>query len=271
MLVASVAGNDLERARFCLDWGVDVDQRVTHSYDHLGSTPLSVAVRQQNLEMVDLLLSFGANPKFDGRGQSLFPLTQSWEIRDRLLAAGETIDSEWSGESFLEHAIMYSRQMDTNESDTERRWKEVQEFLSRGATITDEVRKAALIDLELARRIENHLLTKGHRDTETRWILFRALLLGQKEVALNLLDKDPKLSEFPQSSDLQLAVRCVDSVVLDEWLRRIEASHRFRTSFTVELIEKAVFTAERQGNQEVLDLLTASVTRMKESQLAPRE
>lgn len=57
--------------------------------DQLGSTPLHLAVRADNVELIKLLLDHGANGNLtDGRGQNAMDLAKSWSVWWMLLRHG---------------------------------------------------------------------------------------------------------------------------------------------------------------------------------------
>jgi ankyrin repeat protein len=65
-LLLAVQDGDIERARKRLHKGFDPDAK-----DNSKSTPLHYAVKGKNLEMVDLLLEYGADPDATGDSDRL--------------------------------------------------------------------------------------------------------------------------------------------------------------------------------------------------------
>lgn len=82
----AVLQNQLEHAGDLLK---DTKANNPNQRDQLGSTPLHLAVRADNVEMVKLLISKGANGNItDGRGQTAMDLAKSWSIWWMLLRSG---------------------------------------------------------------------------------------------------------------------------------------------------------------------------------------
>lgn len=77
---------NLEKTRTLL---ADTESHSPNQRDQLGSTPLHLAVRANNVEMVQLLLGSGANGNLtDGRGQTAMDMAKGWNMWWVLLRGG---------------------------------------------------------------------------------------------------------------------------------------------------------------------------------------
>tara|TARA_Y100000589_G_C27155025_1_gene630480 strand:+ start:1001 stop:1519 length:519 start_codon:yes stop_codon:yes gene_type:complete len=77
---------DLDKTRTLL---TDKQANNPNQRDQLGSTPLHLAVRHDNVVLVKLLLDEGANGNItDGRGQTAMDMAKSWTVWWTLLRGG---------------------------------------------------------------------------------------------------------------------------------------------------------------------------------------
>lgn len=247
MLVRAASRYDISRAKFCLDQGVDINSIASFVLepDVKRRTALTAAVRANDLEVVDFLISNGADPNLrDGYHASPFELTSSWqtletswEVGDRLLRAGADINDRNSNNLTSLEQITHG--YSSERLDFERCKLRIEELVARGAVITESARLAAMdrADLRLAKFVEDLRRHQNLPESNPFLEYLSALMSAEDDLALDILKQNAEWngkSGVRTDKDLQpgsnetfrISIRFGRDRPVGEWLRGARASAR---------------------------------------------